>query len=75
LSCPSCFVYVERALEKDGSGSDVVRRWNARATGDALRGQLAEAVRLLRGARKWLDRVHVEQREEIDAFLDRVKGV
>lgn len=48
LSCPSCHVYVERALEKDGSGSDVVKRWNTRTTDD----RLARAMAMLREARQ-----------------------
>jgi hypothetical protein len=30
ISCTSCYAYVEIALNKDGSGSNVLERWNSR---------------------------------------------
>ncbi len=55
IICPKCHAHVMRALAKDGSGSDVVERWNARTPApeliaaarerEELKAKLAEEVR------------------------------
>jgi hypothetical protein len=60
-----------------GSERLVTENWQHRATEDALRAQLDEAAALLRQSLKTtlVTYEHPDLRDDIDAFLDRVKGV